>query len=196
MTFHPEHPPIPETLRTETFLLRPLRATDVELDYDAVMESREMLRRWSGSDWPSDDFALQDNLGDLEYHEGMHLERKEFTFTVMNPDETECLGCVYITPLKNLLRRGNINPEELAPIKEDEATVRFWARQSRLADGLDEKLLETLEAWFPREWAFSRVTFRTNARDERQVELLTQRNHPLLFTLELPRSAGPFLIYG
>ena len=42
--------------------MRPLRTTDVELDYDAVTSSAEMLRRWSHSSWPADDFTLSENL--------------------------------------------------------------------------------------------------------------------------------------
>ena len=34
MAWYPADAPVPSTLRTEEFLLRPLRASDVELDYD------------------------------------------------------------------------------------------------------------------------------------------------------------------
>ncbi len=37
---------IPERLATQEFILRPLVAADVELDYAAVMESKEQLRPW------------------------------------------------------------------------------------------------------------------------------------------------------
>src|SRR5262245_60678886 len=44
----PLHAPVspPDGTRTGRVLLRPLRATDVDRDYDAVMASREQLRRW------------------------------------------------------------------------------------------------------------------------------------------------------
>jgi len=56
--FHPTDAAVPPELRTPRLLLRPLRATDVELDYDAVMSSAAMLRAWSQSHWPADDFTL------------------------------------------------------------------------------------------------------------------------------------------
>ena len=48
--FYPDEAPVPTTLRTEEFLLRPLRAADVDLDYEAVMATQEVLRRGSGGD--------------------------------------------------------------------------------------------------------------------------------------------------
>ena len=45
MEFYPGSAPVPAEYRTSRLFLRPLRTTDVELDYDAVMSSDEMLRR-------------------------------------------------------------------------------------------------------------------------------------------------------
>ena len=55
MSSHPQlHPSLaPSTWHTDRLLLRPLRTTDVELDYDAVMSSAEQLRMWSDSTWPA-----------------------------------------------------------------------------------------------------------------------------------------------
>ena len=75
---------IPDGLKTDKFLIRPLLTTDVELDYAAVMESKELLRKWEQSSWPADDFTIADNLKDLERHSREHVNRESFTFTVMN----------------------------------------------------------------------------------------------------------------
>src|SRR5436190_10655528 len=96
MEFYPASAPVPEEKRTDRLLLRPLRATDVELDYDAVMSSAEQLRRWSHSGWPADDFTLEQNRDDLEQHEREHRQREAFTFTVLSLEGGRCLGCVYI----------------------------------------------------------------------------------------------------
>ena len=50
--FYPSDARVPEALRTGEFLLRPLRATDVTLDYDAVISSRAELLLGSGGTWP------------------------------------------------------------------------------------------------------------------------------------------------
>ena len=37
----------PQALHTDEFVLRPLLVSDTELDYEAVMETREFLRVWA-----------------------------------------------------------------------------------------------------------------------------------------------------
>src|SRR5512136_809591 len=141
MEFYPASAPVPQEKRTARLYLRPLRATDVEVDYDAVMSSAEMLRHWSQSGWPADGFTLAQNLADLQRHESEHLERKAFTFTVLNPPGMQCLGCVYIMPLR---------PEQVAlcPDATYAADVGFWVRASELPTGLEQHLFATLRDWF------------------------------------------------
>jgi hypothetical protein len=52
MLFYPSDAVVPTELRTDDLLLRMLRASDVELDYDAVISSREILLLHSGGRWP------------------------------------------------------------------------------------------------------------------------------------------------
>ena len=196
MPFYPPDVPIPSELKAAEFILRPLLATDVELDYDAVMSSKEMLRVWEQSDWPVDGFSLADNLEDLERHEREHLEGTAFTFTVMNPTETECLGCVYIRPLKVNLNYMGASEADLADVAENEACACFWARLSRLADGLEGRLLDALIAWFRDDWAFSRVVFSTNSQHERQVKLFAKAGLCQLYALDFPDRDVQHLIYG
>jgi RimJ/RimL family protein N-acetyltransferase len=59
---------VPEEMRTEQLRLRPLRAADAELEYDAVMSSAEQLRCWSPSDWPAGP------LTEVVAHRMIHLE--------------------------------------------------------------------------------------------------------------------------
>jgi RimJ/RimL family protein N-acetyltransferase len=191
--FYPLDMAVPAELRTEEFVLRPLRATDVELDYDAVMSSREMLRRWGGGSWPSDDFTLAGNLSDLEGHESEHEQRVAFTFTVMNPDETECLGCMYLTPFRELISWMG----EKAPVEVDDFTAvcRFWARQSRVGDGLDGRLFDAIQQWFEDEWHFGKVYFRANSNDSRQTALLAESGLDLAYEFDIPGRNGRYLLY-
>lgn len=165
MPFYPPDAVVPETRRSDRLLLRPLRATDVELDYDAVMSSREQLRRWSQSDWPADDFTLEQNLADLERHQREHLERTAFTYTVLNLDQTRCLGCVYLAPLR---------PESagLCPPELHATEVGFWVRTSQLERDLDRHLLDTVSSWLEEEWRFECVLFTIRETETRQATLL------------------------
>lgn len=53
---------IPKYLSTRNCFLEPLSTDHLQLDYEAVMESKNFLRLWSKSTWPDDHFQLEDNL--------------------------------------------------------------------------------------------------------------------------------------
>lgn len=104
--FVPDDFEIPALLETERFRLRLLSVDDVEKDYEAVIESRELLHTMFGGPWPRPRFTLEENLADLERHQQEFLSRKAFAYTVVSLDETRVLGCIYINPPRNYrLRR-------------------------------------------------------------------------------------------
>src|SRR5688572_22387597 len=113
MNFYPEHAPVPAGIRSDSYMLRPLRASDNELDYAAVMDTGAFLRIGTLGRWPTPDFSLKENLGDLEEHEADHLARTSFTFTILTPDASRCLGCVYINPVRTLIARLSEPPAAL-----------------------------------------------------------------------------------
>ena len=110
---------IPEQLETNKFRLRMLTINDVVKDYDAVMTSIDHLQKTRpfGPDnkWPTKELSLEQNLIDLGWHQKEFQKRTSFAYTVMNLDESKCLGCVYIYPSSN---------------SEYDAMVIMWVRQS------------------------------------------------------------------
>jgi RimJ/RimL family protein N-acetyltransferase len=185
----------PRETRTDRLILRPLRASDAERDYDAVMASAAQLRRWSGSEWPRDDFTLAENLADLERHEREHERGEAFTYTVLSPDEARCLGCVYIVPVW----------PEAAPLcgtAACAACVGFWVRASEWASDLDRRLLAALREWLGTDWPLDCVLFTNYVDDARQGALLAETGLlrlPLVwpdgaagwaFRMGRPRAAG------
>lgn len=186
MSFYSEDAPAPAGLKTAEFVLRPLTVDHAGLDHAALMDSKEILRRWSSSDWPADDFAVADNRQDLAWHQREHEEGIAFTYTVLDPIENECLGCVYI-------KENNV--PELAGSNHT-AIVRFWVRQSHLGSGLDRRLLAALAAWFKDAWAFTRVYFHANEQDHHQVQLLNASPLPYRVTAAIPNRPGRYRFYG
>jgi RimJ/RimL family protein N-acetyltransferase len=164
MAFYPKDAPIPAELHTEEFLLRPLCAADVELDYEAVMATQEDLRRGSGGRWPRPDFTIEENLADLEGHEADFHARRGFTYTVTNPMETRCLGCVYAYPLE----------DEDGGTRDGEAAVWFWVRPDGVANDLDQRLLAALMQWLRDNFAFARVLYRARAGNARQTTIFEE----------------------
>ena len=120
---------IPASLETDRFRLRMLSVDDVKKDYEAVIESRELLRTMFGGPWPRPGFTLEENLADLERHQQEFLSRKAFAYTVVSLDETRVLGCVYIDP-----------PETT----DSDAVVVMWVRQTEYDKGLDEILFNNV----------------------------------------------------
>lgn len=196
MVFGNETIAIPDRFVSDGFLIRPLLTSDVELDYLAVMESKEFLRKWEQSTWPADDFTLADNLEDLERHSHEHVKRESFTFTVMNPAETECLGCVYIFPRSaRWLSQAEITPIGGGQWTNYEAVILFWIRQSRLAEKMDRRLLDVLGPWFEQDWKFDGHLFLTNEGLEQQVSMFEETGMLLQFEVELPKNSAKNLAY-
>ena len=121
-----------------------------------------LLQRTSGR-WPRPDFTIEENLADLEDHEVDFQARRGFTYTIMNPGETRCLGCVYVYPLED--DRGET-------AHDYEAVVWFWIRPDGVVTEMDRHLLAAMVPWLHTDFAFRRVLFRAWSNDERQMALM------------------------
>jgi hypothetical protein len=134
---------IPPVLEAAQFRLRMLSVGDVEKDYAAVMETQRRFLSL-GYDWPREGFTLEENLADLEQHQREFLAREAFAYTVVSPEESRVLGCVYINPAKE------------AGV---EARIRMWVRESEYANGLDPVLFKAVKGWIEQEWPFKQVRY-------------------------------------
>lgn len=146
--FVPDDFTVPEKYETDEFRLRMLTVDDVEKDYEAVMSSREHLRSTIDPEdddtWPEEDMTILENLEDLKRHQADFMERTAFVYTVASLDEKRCLGCVYIYPCQ---------------VKDYDAEIYLWARQSELERGLEEYLYCSVQAWMDKEWPFKRIIY-------------------------------------
>jgi hypothetical protein len=172
MEFYPADAPVPQELVADGFRLRPLLASDAVLDYAAVMASAELLRTRMGGTWPKDDFTLAENRDDLERHEADFAARAGFTYTVMDPGEGECLGCVYLYPLDRVLAQLGVGEGERGWVGAGDAAVTFWARGDRVAEDLDKRLLAALVPWVRDGFAFPRAAYPARRADARLVAIL------------------------
>ena len=141
---------VPLTAEAARFHLRALSIDDVVKDYEAVMTSREHLwyrfgKIWA---WPNTDHSLEQNLIDLARHQSEFQQRTAFAYSVLSPDYSCVLGCVYIYP-------ATIYPATSDAV---EANVWFWARQSEIASKLEQHIETFLIAWLSNRWPFGTVT--------------------------------------
>jgi hypothetical protein len=142
--FVPRDFAVPERLDTAEFRLRTLTIRDVVQDYDAVTSSVAHLRTiWPDGSWP-EGLTLEQNLIDLGWHQKEFQRRSSFAYTVVTPDESRVVGCVYLYPTR---KHGF------------DAEVYLWARQSELASGLEHRLHATVKDWITRDWPLRAVAF-------------------------------------
>lgn len=136
---------VPQALQTERMLLRPLTIHHAVRDYDAVMTSEQRLRTVHdpGGEWPLG-LTLEQNIIELGWHQTEFQLRTSFAYSVLSPDESEVMGCMYIYPT----RKPGYDVE-----------ITMWVRQSRVDEGLDEHLFETVEAWIAQRWPFTNPAY-------------------------------------
>jgi hypothetical protein len=129
---------VPAGLEHERFRLRRLTVDDVVKDFDAI-NARVDHR---GEPRPAFVPTILLNLVDLGWHQKEFELRRSFAYTVVAPDESEVLGCVYV------------NPSET-----HDALVKLWVRKSAWDAGLDPVLEHAVRDWIASCWPFERVTF-------------------------------------
>lgn len=84
--------------------------------------------------WPYP-MSLDENMEDMEMHFQEFVERKSFTYSVLDGDEV--IGCLYIYPDKD---------------GDTDAYVSSWVRQSR--PEMDVVVWKTVSDWLQAAWPF------------------------------------------
>jgi hypothetical protein len=134
----PEDFDVPAGLEHERFRLRMLTVDDVVKDFDAICERVDH----DGRPQPPFVETIRENVVDLGWHQKEFELRRSFAYTVVAPDESEVLGCVYVDPSDS-----------------HDARVRLWVRRSAYDAGLDPLLEQAVREWIATHWPFPRVTF-------------------------------------
>jgi hypothetical protein len=137
---------VPERLEHERFRLRMLTVNDVVKDFEAI-NARVAP---DGRDDPWFGTSLEQNLVDLGWHQKEFELRRSFAYTVVAPDESKVLGCVY-----------------LYPSDEADVEVRMWVRREAWDDGLDPVLEAAVREWIAEQWPFATASW--PGRDERET---------------------------
>ncbi|GAB2474867.1 hypothetical protein GCM10027063_14680 [Promicromonospora xylanilytica] len=184
---------IPEELVTDEFVLRPIKSSDAEADYAAVMDTREDLRAWRQSTWPEDDFTVEANRKDVATMVERRAARRAFDYTVLDPTRTTCLGCVYVfPPTATFLARATVTPLGVDAWGDVDAAVYFWTRRAKTSPGADARLLAALRVWFAGEWGLERAVFVVSEQFEHQVVLVAEAGMVPRSEIRRPDAPGAF----
>ncbi len=124
--------------------LRPIREADIDLDYPAVMGSRERLwaRYGEAWGWPPATMTYEADREDLARHEREIAAQETFNYAVLDEAETELLGCVYIDP-----------PESEA---DGDAVVSWWVVDTHVGGPLELALDTAIPRWLTEVWGLPR----------------------------------------
>ncbi|HYP45367.1 MAG TPA: ASCH domain-containing protein [Propionibacteriaceae bacterium] len=127
--------------------LRPIRASDVDIDLPAVMGSRLQLRDTFGEEWgwpPATMTAAQD-YEDLDRHEQEIARHESFNYALLNTDETALYGCLYLDP------------------DGQGAEVSWWVVDQLVATPVEQELAEFVPRWLAARWPFADVRYPFNS---------------------------------
>jgi RimJ/RimL family protein N-acetyltransferase len=139
-----EHPTV-VPLRTGHHL-RPIRADDVDLDMPAVMGSQERLWSIYGEawGWPPATMTAEQDREDLARHEAEIARHESFNYALLDAEETELVGCVYIDP-----------PEKVGA----DAEISWWVRDEYVGGDVEAALDELVPRWVAEAWPLRRPRY-------------------------------------
>lgn len=137
---HPELVPL-----TPGYHLRPVRAADVDLDYPAVMGSRDRLWTIYGAawGWPPAGMTHQQDLEDLAHHEAETRAHESFLYGLFDARETALCGCVYVDP-------PNGGPAGC------DAVVSWWVVDALVGSDVAAALDAFVPRWIEADWPLLR----------------------------------------
>lgn len=126
--------------------LRPIRATDVDLDMPAVMGSQPRLWSIFGEawGWPPPDMTAEQDREDLARHEAEIEAHESFNYALFDEAETRLIGCVYIDP-----------PEKAGA----DAEISWWVRDEYLGHPVEAALDALAPHWIAAAWPFTAPRF-------------------------------------
>ncbi|MCA9296384.1 MAG: GNAT family N-acetyltransferase [Phycisphaerales bacterium] len=155
----------PHTLVTSRVRLEPLGPRHAERDYKAFMGSQAHLQRtlhWGS--WPNPSFTLEQNRSDLARHEGEFKAHEAYAYTVLSPDGSEALGCIYLDP--------DDPDDETTAVNPRHAMLSYWVTEDQLSTDLDRHLVSSVLTWIRGEFPIDVVRMPTHIENERGIEVL------------------------
>ena len=119
--------------------LRPIRATDVDLDMPAVMGPGELLWSIYGAPWgcPPPHMHREMAREHPAPHEAEIAAHESFNYALFDRDESALLGCVYIDP-----------PEKVGA----DAEISWWVVDDLVGSGVEHALDELVPRWVATAW--------------------------------------------
>ena len=122
--------------------IRPITGDDIEIDYPAVMGSQARLWAMFGAawGWPPTTMTKEADRVDLVRHAVEAEAHESFNYCILDAEETELLGCIYIDP-----------PEQ----EGRDAEICWWVVDRMVGSELEALLDTFVPAWLAADWPFT-----------------------------------------
>jgi hypothetical protein len=126
--------------------LRPIRATDVDLDMCAVTGSQERLWTLLGDarGWPAAELTVDEDRADLVRCEVAGVRHESFTYALLDVGETELLGRVRVEQPRKAGADGD---------------VWWWVVDALVGGPVEAALADVVPRWVRLRWPLSRPRF-------------------------------------
>jgi hypothetical protein len=135
---HPRTVPV-----LDGYHLRPIRESDTEIDYPAVMNSQPRLWEIFGEawGWPIATMTVEQDRADLARHEREIEAHESFNYALLDLHETALYGCVYIDP-----------PQKTGA----DAEISWWVVDEVVGTPLADAMDVVVPRWIARVWPFEK----------------------------------------
>ena len=120
--------------------LRPMGPADTDIDYPAVMGSRDRLWSIYGEawGWPPAHMTIEADRKDLAHHAREIEAHESFLYGVFEDDEAELLGCLYIDPPT---KAGDVGAE-----------ISWWLIDRLVGSDVERALDAFVPRWIDQVW--------------------------------------------
>lgn len=213
MMLNPECLAVSEIHSNDLFFVRRQMRSDNVLDFQAVTTSRQALRVWSDSDWPQDEFTIEENAADLDMHIDEHERDEAYGFSIFDVAQSTLMGSLYLNQGAAIVENYQVDSRVAAYLRNLDVCADYWLRQG-VSQEIETAFFQTVQAWLSEAWWFTNVAFGSQlgkAEQRRQyldaglneVAVLTKESEARRFHLHArnsiwtpPRTCNPTHRFG
>ncbi|WP_373999216.1 hypothetical protein [Bdellovibrio bacteriovorus] len=114
------------------------------------MKSKDLLRVWSQSTWPEDEFTALQNKEDLGSHVQDNIDHSAYGYMIYSLDQKTCYGSLYVNPLSSVLENYILDSAQEKLIQEHQARIDFWIVEGERE--LEKDITRAIQDWLLNEW--------------------------------------------
>lgn len=182
----------PMEFANDLFCVFPTNQKYYMSDYVAVMNNREMLRIWSQSNWPEDDFTPQVNKAELGQHVEDNVNHTAYGYMLYSPDRSKCFGSLYVNPLTSVAGNYHASASEADLLHSNQARIDCWIIED--ASDLEKEIIASMIQWFKETWKIN-VLFSARVGLDKRISIYQNLGLEMKMNLKSKTSDMTLLLF-